>query len=192
MQFHNGADIETDPNFVQILEDAWWRPWQWSDKRSGKKDWVVYRKSKLKETKKEETGKEQSKEHAHHFLWHQGDTSLTIHPGRPNSQFRILLWRFTATAWKCGKTSPKLWQQKNWLLHRDDMTIVPHPPYFSVSWLEIQMNRGDRGRITSSAEHPTEHNFRGITSRVMTASRPKVSFWPDGSTSPRNYRWLFV
>jgi hypothetical protein len=27
---------------------------------------------------------------------------------------------------------------------------------------------------------------------VMVASRPKVSFWPDGSTSHGNYGWLFV
>jgi hypothetical protein len=28
---------------------------------------------------------------------------------------------------------------------------------------------------------------------VMVASRPKASFWPDGSgTSPGNYGWLFV
>jgi hypothetical protein len=25
---------------------------------------------------------------------------------------------------------------------------------------------------------------------VMVANRPKVSFWPDGSTSPENYGWL--
>jgi hypothetical protein len=30
------------------------------------------------------------------------------------------------------------------------------------------------------------------TSRVMVASRPKVSLWPEGSTSPGNYGWLFV
>jgi hypothetical protein len=24
---------------------------------------------------------------------------------------------------------------------------------------------------------------------VMVASRPKVSFWPDGSTSPGSYRY---
>jgi hypothetical protein len=30
-----------------------------------------------------------------------------IRPGKPNSQFRILLWRFMATAWKCVKTSSR-------------------------------------------------------------------------------------
>jgi hypothetical protein len=39
------------------------------------------------------------------FLWHKGDRSQRIRPGRPNNQFRILLWRFTPTAWKCVKTS---------------------------------------------------------------------------------------
>jgi hypothetical protein len=44
----------------------------------------------------------------------------------------------------------------------------------------------------------TEHDFqdafrngrnarKGTTSRVMVASMPKVTFWPDGNTSPRNY-----
>jgi hypothetical protein len=33
---------------------------------------------------------------------------------------------------------------------------------------------------------------KGTTARVMVASRPKVSFWADDSTSPRNYGWLFV
>jgi hypothetical protein len=32
----------------------------------------------------------------------------------------------------------------------------------------------------------------GTTSRVMVASRPKVSFWPDSSNNPGNYGWIFV
>jgi hypothetical protein len=32
----------------------------------------------------------------------------------------------------------------------------------------------------------------GTTSRVMVASKPKISFWPYFSPSPGNYRWLFV
>jgi hypothetical protein len=28
---------------------------------------------------------------------------------------------------------------------------------------------------------------KGTSSRMMVASRSKVSFWPDGSTSPGNY-----
>jgi hypothetical protein len=29
--------------------------------------------------------------------------------------------------------------------------------------------------------------WKGTTSRVMGSSRPEVSSWPDGCTSPRNY-----
>jgi hypothetical protein len=33
---------------------------------------------------------------------------------------------------------------------------------------------------------------KGTTSKVTVASRPKVSFWWDGSTSLGNYGWLFA
>jgi hypothetical protein len=33
--------------------------------------------------------------------------------------------------------------------------------------------------------------WKGTASRVMLVSRPKVNFWPDGSTSPGNYFYLF-
>jgi hypothetical protein len=30
------------------------------------------------------------------------------------------------------------------------------------------------------------------TKKAVVASRPKISFWPDCSTSPEYYGWLFV
>jgi hypothetical protein len=112
----------------------------------------------------------------------------------------------------------ELWQrQKNWLLHHDNapsqtsffarkfftknnMTVVPHPPYFSVSPFEdlkglhfatIEMIEAESQAVLNAL---TEHDFQmhlkkwrsiwngahaqkgtGTTSRVMAASRPKVS-----------------
>jgi hypothetical protein len=34
--------------------------------------------------------------------------------------------------------------------------------------------------------------WKAVTLRVVVASRLNVSFLSDGSTSPRNYGWLFV
>jgi hypothetical protein len=53
------------------------------------------------------TGEEQSQEHVHHFLWHQGDCSQIIRPGKPNSQFCILLSHFTAAVSRFVKTSSR-------------------------------------------------------------------------------------
>jgi hypothetical protein len=33
---------------------------------------------------------------------------------------------------------------------------------------------------------------KGTTTRVIVTNMPKVSFWPDGSTSPWNYGWFFI
>jgi hypothetical protein len=71
-------------------------------------------------------------------------------------------------------------------------------------------NWGDRGRIAGCAEHPHRtrlpgcilkngrsagngvYTRKGTTSRVMVASRHKVCFLLDGSTSPRNYGYECV
>jgi hypothetical protein len=80
------------------------------------------------------------------IFWHQGNCSQRIRPGRPNSQFCILLWRFLATAWKCAKASPRTFATKELavasqqctashsfftreFLTKNNMTVVPHPPY---------------------------------------------------------------
>jgi hypothetical protein len=86
MRFHNGSDKGIATDFVQISEKVLRRPWQWLDKNSGKTAGVVHGKSRLTETEKGET----DEEHTYNLLWHQGDCSLRIHPGRPNSQFSIL------------------------------------------------------------------------------------------------------
>jgi hypothetical protein len=64
---------------------------------------------------------------------------------------------------------------------------------------------GYQDRITGSADHShrsqlpgcilkngrstgnTEYAQKRTTSKVMVVRRPKVSFWPDGSTSSGNY-----
>jgi hypothetical protein len=61
-------------------------------------------KSNLTDTENGEICEEQGQECAHHLLRQQADSTQRIHPGRPNSQFCMLLRHFT-TAWKCAKTS---------------------------------------------------------------------------------------
>jgi hypothetical protein len=183
MWFRDGSDKGTASNVVQILENVRRSPWQWLDKCSVSNAWAVRAKSKLTETEKDETGEEQYQMHAHHFLWHQGDCSQRIRPGRPHSPFCILLWHFMATVWECGQISPWTLATKNWLLHyhnspshtsffkaefftKNIMTVVPHRPYFSVFSIEDKTempsfwhNWGDRDRFTGGAEHPQRPRF---------------------------------
>jgi hypothetical protein len=51
MLFHDASDSEHASDFVQILENVWHRPWRWLDKRSGKKQWALHKKSKLNEVR---------------------------------------------------------------------------------------------------------------------------------------------
>jgi hypothetical protein len=151
MRFCDTFDKVTASDFVQIPEKVLQRPWQWLVKRSGQKAWAIHGKSKLTETKKGETGVEQSQENAHHFLWHQEDCSQRIHPGWPSSQFCILLWCFMVTAWKCGKTLPSSPTQLFSVSLIEDKT--ERPPFWH-NWV-------DGGRITDGAEHPHRTRLSG-------------------------------
>jgi hypothetical protein len=92
-------------------------PWQWLDKRWGKKAWDLHGKYKQAGTDKDGAGGQQSQKHANHSFWQQGDCSQIIGPGRPNSQFRILLWRFTA------KISPRTLATKELNVESRHLTV---------------------------------------------------------------------
>jgi hypothetical protein len=92
------------------------------------------------------------------------------------------------------------------------MAVGPHPPYFSLfPRLKIKL-KGRHFHKTEAIEAEsqavlntlTEHEFQdafkqqqkrchdayiqmGTTSRMMVASRPKISFSIDGNISPGNY-----
>jgi hypothetical protein len=128
---------------------------------------------------------------------------------------------------------PKLWWQKNWLLHHNAPSHTffftmeffyqkqhdCHPPPTQLfcfhdwrqNWkaailTQLRWSRQNRKQCWTPSQNMTSRMHlksgrsagncayarKGTTSRVMVANRPKVSFWPDGSTSPRNYGWIFV
>jgi hypothetical protein len=94
------------------------------------------------------------------------------------------------------------WPKTTWLSSPTNPTFL----FFSIEdkteRLPFWHNWGDRGRIAGGAEQsqnttPRMHSKNGrsalicayerkrSTLRVMLASSPRVSFWPDGSTSTR-------
>jgi hypothetical protein len=75
MRFRDGSDKGAASNVAKNSEKVRRRPWQWLDKRSGKKAWAYTESPNSPRPKNGETGEEQSQEHAHHFLWHQLDCS---------------------------------------------------------------------------------------------------------------------
>jgi hypothetical protein len=97
------------------------------------------------------------------------------------------------------------------------MTVVHHPPYFSLFPLlkiKLKDRHFDTNEVIEAESEAvlntlTEPNFqdafkmalsigndaymqKGTTSRVVVFSRPKVSFLLDGGSSPGNYGWFSV
>jgi hypothetical protein len=139
-----------------------------------RKAWAVHRQYKLTKIEKVEIGDEQSLGHGLNFLSHQWDCSQRIRHGRPVSQFRILLWRFTAQQ----TFHPKLWQQNNWLLHhnsatsytsiftrkfliKNKMSLSPTHPTFLFPRLQINL----KGRHFETSE-VIEAGSQNMTSRM--------------------------
>lgn len=75
--------------------------------------------------------------------WQNEDCSLRISPARPITQYRIILWHFTATLWTFAKTSNRTLATKLLLYHYNLMSsfspplvtkkrlLSPQPPYSS-------------------------------------------------------------
>jgi hypothetical protein len=193
MWFCNWSDKGTASNVVQISEKVQRRPWQWLDKHSGKKAWAVHGKSKLTETEEGEAGEELSQELAHHFLWHQGDCSQRIRPGRPNSIPHCTV-TFTKTLWKWAKTSPQTLSTKELVLlsqqcsdwhflfqqgrfDQEQHDCCPPPTlHFSVSLTEDKTERlpfwhnwGYLSTIAGCAEHPGRTRLPGCIWKVSEA-----------------------
>jgi hypothetical protein len=57
----------------------------------------------------------------------------------------------------------------------------------SHSWTHSQNMTSRMYLKNGKSSEKGASTWKGTTLRVMMASRPKISSWPDGSTSPGNY-----
>jgi hypothetical protein len=147
------------------------------------KAWALHGKSKHTETE-ERRERRRTKWRAYSsFYLPSRVCSQRIRPGRPNSQFRILFWRFKAAVWKCAQTSPRNLATKKltvasrqckvslflfpWeFLPKYNMTVVLHPPYFllfprlKINWktailTQLRWSRQNRRRCWTPSQNTT-------------------------------------
>jgi hypothetical protein len=186
MRFRDWSDKGTASDFVQISGKVRRRPYQWLDKRSGKKASAIRGCLNCMlgsgQTEKGETGKEQSQEHTHHFLWHQG-RSFTNNLSWQVKQSILNTNVTTEIAWKCAETSPRTLMAKGLAVVSRQRTsshfpfhqgifyrkqhVVPHPRYFPLFlWLKTKLK--SRHFVTTEVIEQnlrlcwtlTEHNFQ--------------------------------
>jgi hypothetical protein len=95
----------------------------------------------------------------------------------------------------------QLRRQRNWLLHHDNMqthtSFFPWEFWQKTTWLSYPTHQwcwAPSHNVTSRMhlKHGISagngaYMWKGTALRVMVASRPKVNFWPNGSTSHENY-----
>jgi hypothetical protein len=95
-------------------------------------------------------------------------------------------------------------------LTKNKLTVLSHPLIspdlvslqlfcFLPFWHQLRWQRQNHRQYWTASQSTTSrmqncinarngaHTWKGTTSRVMVASKHKVSFWPDGSTSSGNY-----
>jgi hypothetical protein len=106
-------------------------------------------------TPKNVNGEEQSQEHVHNLLQLQGDCSVLASQIVNSTYYCDVLRQLNENV---QILHPDLWQQKNWLLHHYDppshtsfftmefltksnMTVISHPPSFSVSLIVDKTER---------------------------------------------------
>jgi hypothetical protein len=87
-------------------------------------------------------------------------------PGRPNSEFHILLWHFTATVWKCTKTSLRTLATT--------LLISFSPIEDKTEGLPFWHNWGGRDRIPGGDKHT--HRTRPPGCILTISERPETAY----------------
>jgi hypothetical protein len=150
IRFRNVSDKGTASNCVQISEKVQQRPWQSLDKRLGTKAWAVHEKSKFTEIEKRRDRWRARSRARSSFSLTLRHKEFILADQKVNPRTTVT---FYGDCLKCAKTSLRTLATRNRLLHHDNspyytsfftkafltekiMTVVSHPPYFSVSPIE--------------------------------------------------------